>query len=207
MLVFDESNEVLARHETTPEGLRPTSLGEELFAPRQSLLEVSFDFANSCHQRGFGSVQNIRNHMLFWIPIEQHPTPALLKMQKLVNQHIDKALHTPQCIEIRQEDMQWVILWPNHCRDCGGYGQFAESYDPSPDGVSLGSGYMTDYEPCAACTEKGICPRCGFLGGLTPEGEGPCHNCFWTYEDGGRPGWKYECECGLAESLAFSQEA
>lgn len=76
-----------------------------------------------------------------------------------------------------------VTKWPDYCRCCDGWGQFTYSYDPSPKGVSLSSGWLEDAEPCPDCVEKGVCARCG-KDGLGLESEGPCLYCNWDYDNG-----------------------
>lgn len=99
---------------------------------------------------------------------------------------------------------KWLCAWPNTCRKCFGWGYHEYRHDPSPQGVSLGSGYMTDADPCR-CIEQGCCPRCGEQAWLdsdfdrnpvtcpfcdwredAPEGmpnhDGCyCHENFWVY--------------------------
>jgi hypothetical protein len=99
--------------------------------------------------------------------------------------------HTPQCLELQAQDQIYREKYPNFCRSCNGNGRITESYDPSPDGVSMGSGSLSLTDPCSDCTEVGICPRCGrdaFFG------EGPCMHCGWDYDMGGRPYSGCECE-------------
>ena len=55
----------------------------------------------------------------------------------------------------------YAAKWPRYCRHCQGWGYFEYSYDPSPAGVSLSPGTMTDSDPCHKCIEEGVCPRCG----------------------------------------------
>ena len=74
-------------------------------------------------------------------------------------------LHTAecqrQCAERTAAREAWVAQWPNHCKTCQGAGAQYSTYDPSPSGVSLGSGQMVDVDVCPDCAEKGICSRCG----------------------------------------------
>lgn len=51
--------------------------------------------------------------------------------------------------------------YPDACDRCLGCGSITESYDPSPSGVGLSTGYMYDTYECPSCVEKGNCPRCG----------------------------------------------
>jgi hypothetical protein len=73
--------------------------------------------------------------------------------------------HTEECLRRNRELAlargQWEAAWPNHCRACEGWGGREESYDPSPAGVSLSPGSMTDFEPCEKCGASDLCPRCG----------------------------------------------
>ena len=50
---------------------------------------------------------------------------------------------------------------PKYCRRCGGAGVKTESYDPSPAGVSLSPGSMTEDVACPECAEKNLCSLCG----------------------------------------------
>lgn len=81
--------------------------------------------------------------------------------------------HTAQCIEAQAAHQQVVDeynrQWPKHCTTCGGWGGSVSYYDPSPSGVGLSPGYMTEYDPCPDCTEQNRCPRCGADGLTTDE--------------------------------------
>lgn len=74
-------------------------------------------------------------------------------------------IHTQACDEAfaKAHDLrkEFEEKHPNFCRICGGQGVFYESYDPSPAGVSLGSGSMTDVYLCEECVEQNKCPLCG----------------------------------------------
>lgn len=67
---------------------------------------------------------------------------------------------------ISSED--WRNRWPNHCRECGGWGRVA-----SPDEDFI----------CYAYYDWRICHRCG-RNGLLEDGTGPCKVCGWNYDDG-----------------------
>lgn len=58
--------------------------------------------------------------------------------------------HTQACIasqaEINAKRENYAKEWPNHCPDCEGWGGHSSSYDPSPDGVSLGGGSYKDLD-------------------------------------------------------------
>lgn len=104
--------------------------------------------------------------------------------------------HSEKCKQLTEEYnrriLEWEREWPNYCKNCNGAGQFVSYYDPSPPGVSLGSGYMEDIDPCDMCTINSICPRCGGRS-LSGDGNGPCEICNWNYDDCKPP--MYECLC------------
>jgi hypothetical protein len=64
-----------------------------------------------------------------------------------------RAKHASDVLDYQQ-------TWPRHCADCRGWGLHLETYDPSPAGVSLGAGTMTDIALCVSCLEEERCPRC-----------------------------------------------
>lgn len=83
--------------------------------------------------------------------------------------------HTPECLEQQKRHDEWVAMWPNFCRACGGGGAivtYGHRYYPD------GSGEPDWVDPCS-CVEEGQCPRCGFKG-LDEDG-GECSICGWTY--------------------------
>lgn len=91
--------------------------------------------------------------------------------------------------------------WPNYCKHCDGWGGFWSQYDPSPPGISLGAGYIMDFDTCEHCTDKGICPRCGkkdttnALMDMTYEDlEYKCPHCGWKADTDDEDSW------GLPES-------
>lgn len=100
--------------------------------------------------------------------------------------------HTPECLaataRAQQEIETYKKQWPNHCQKCHGWGGFYSTYDPSPAGVSLGSGCMEDFDPCDAC-ETGDdafpykCSRCGeHLPEHPVRGDPPpCPKCGWDW--------------------------
>lgn len=91
---------------------------------------------------------------------------------------------------------------PNYCRVCGGRGGFAYNYDPSPAGVSLSPGYMTEVEPCSECVERGVCPLCT-QHTLDEDGE-KCSNCEWKWDDPNVPSKpEFECYCWEYEAYEY----
>lgn len=133
----------------------------------------------------------------------------------VVNRIVEKAVdgcysgavqrHSLLCItntaEYEKAQAEFETAWPSYCRECGAKGYNWYDYDPSPAGVGLGSGYMTDCDACPACVENDICPRCG-QSTLSEEWE-YCLECGWNYEkdkdDQGRPNFAPEpwyCNCG-----------
>lgn len=108
--------------------------------------------------------------------------------------------HTAECYLLQKEREAWLDQWrPTYHAPCNGSGILYGTYDPSPAGVSLGSGYFVDEEPCT-CVQDGICPRCGgkeLLPTVNEWGEtewyGPCKKCGWTYGQIGLV--EVECSC------------
>lgn len=96
--------------------------------------------------------------------------------------------HTAECLrkaaEVDQQIRDWETKWPNHCQKCHGRGGFfypATREEPE----------STD--PCD-CTLQGLCPRCGITG-LNEDGEGPCDNCSWDYDDARTEPWNcWSCQ-------------
>ena len=116
---------------------------------------------------------------------------------------ITQQQHTQDCQNYMkaQQKLQedWLATYPYYCKPCFGLGQVIEhNYPFEPDWA----------EPCSACTEKGLCPRCG-QAGLTsdPEdlgievGVGPCTYCGWDYDDGLPYG--AECICPMEPLQAW----
>ncbi len=113
---------------------------------------------------------------------------------------------TDQCKENRRKhekaEAEYFFQWPHHCKKCDGWGGFYSSYDPSPAGVSLGSGSMQDYDPCPACYDQGVCPRCGreFDVEEVEDNDLPCPHCGITFDGStdGLPG-VFECWCDFVQ--------
>lgn len=107
--------------------------------------------------------------------------------------------HSPECQKESNERLaareRWILEWPNYCKTCDGAGSSYSTYDPSPAGVSLGPGSMTDVSICPDCAEKGICSRCGHQAWNpdTDDCSTPCTNCGWDGEDRLPP--QPECYC------------
>lgn len=97
----------------------------------------------------------------------------------------------------------YMKTWPSHCSHCRGRGVFFDTYDPSPAGVSLAAGTMTDVCACHVCLENDLCPRCG---GPAPFNEArelsSCLSCgFAELETEGlpEPPQLAECDCWSLE--------
>jgi len=106
-----------------------------------------------------------------------------------MNHKGDIVNHTIECeenaVKANLDREIWEARWPNYCRTCEGAGASFESYDPSPAGVSLSPGTMTDVSICPDCAEKGICSRCGKQA-WDPEKDDcspPCPHCGWDGKD------------------------
>ena len=101
--------------------------------------------------------------------------------------------------------------YPNHCTHCEGWGGQTYQYDPSPAGISLGSGFMNEFIPCEHCYDLGTCPRCGTARAFQWEDiDDLCTNlpacpvCGWSesymdangevQHDPGKPN-EFECSC------------
>ena len=115
--------------------------------------------------------------------------------------------HTEGCLEYmsKAENMikEYMEKWPNHCKYCGGWGGSYSTYDPSPSGVSLGSGYMIDIDPCPECCEKGNCPRCGehILDPVETEDWENCPHCGFDWESPEGMPPDPECVCWHLDSI------
>jgi len=117
--------------------------------------------------------------------------------------------HNPSCdkaFEQHAHDVaEYFVAWPHHCKHCGGWGGAYGYYDPSPSGVSLGSGSMLDFDPCPHCVEEGICPRCG-RELLDSDGFDVCEHCgFDFYYPEGEPP-EPECFCNYADADSIFNE-
>jgi hypothetical protein len=67
------------------------------------------------------------------------------------------------------EMLTFAARYPQACQACLGWGGHTWSYDPSPAGVSLGSGFLIDGEPCAACEGSEDLPTCALCGQICQE--------------------------------------
>jgi len=86
--------------------------------------------------------------------------------------------HTQACrdafAQYAQVVTQFWRAYPQACRTCSGVGGFTSTYDPSPAGVSLGSGFLYDTEPCQDCEGHEL-PTCALCGQICAEdGERLC---------------------------------
>jgi len=118
--------------------------------------------------------------------------------------------HTPECkadqAKYEEAVALYVARWPNYCRKCDGRGGTYYQYDPSPAGISLSPGYMTDFDPCPDCMEHGKCPRCGNIVWTDDDFDGDpvtCHVCGWNEESPDAAPEPPECECWDIERREF----
>jgi hypothetical protein len=67
-------------------------------------------------------------------------------------------IHDEACLqafaEYEHKKSEYESRWPNYCRNCNGDGGFYSTYDPSPAGVSLGSGFMVDFDTCPSALTR-----------------------------------------------------
>lgn len=115
----------------------------------------------------------------------------------------DQNKHSPSCKALHdkwlKDKKEYEEKWPGYCRKCGGWGGHYYTFDPSPAGLSLAPGTMTDYDLCSYCLENGICPRCGKA--TLDEDGNICATCGWNSEMSGimeEP----ECWCELERFYA-----
>lgn len=124
--------------------------------------------------------------------------------------------HSQACIlayeHYQKELADWLSRWGyTYCQECKSYGVLTDTYDPSPAGVGLSSGWMESEEPCS-CTsldndrEQPRCPRCGTDWEISYDGEGdpicliteqgfPCPSCEWNWGKGLDDTLPVEPEC------------
>lgn len=119
--------------------------------------------------------------------------------------------HSEQCKQATADRevarARWVAEWPNYCRTCDGWGGAASSYDPSPAGVCLSSGSMEDWDSCPACTDNGICSRCGAESPIDEDAvEAPaCAKCGADGTDGMPPPYE-DCGCWYEQEKEIEQQ-
>ena len=113
-----------------------------------------------------------------------------------------KYKHTPQCQQAHTryqvDKARYAARWPGYCHTCGGNGITCYTYDPSPAGVCLSSGWMIDCDPCPDCLERGICPRCGEEAWGDDDFDGEpvtCPHCGWQEDNPDCLPPEPECYC------------
>lgn len=121
------------------------------------------------------------------------------------------SIHNRACIAAQEKNTrereEWAAAWPRHCTTCEGWGGVYSTYDPSPAGVALSSGWLEDFDSCAVCVDKGNCPRCGAEDAFDPESESvQCRVCGWQ-EGHGQPPVFDDCGCWCAEEEKLLREA
>lgn len=120
--------------------------------------------------------------------------------------------HTESCKKFRlayeQRKLAYEAHWgKSYCHHCNGWGYTSYRDDPSPAGVSLGSGSMEFSDPCSFCVEIGACPRCGLIA-LDEDGN-KCSNCGWVCMEAGSEGLdpEPECECWIDQDIEDARSA
>jgi hypothetical protein len=86
----------------------------------------------------------------------------------------EQAKEEERCRAVEARNAQWTETWPNHCRQCGGWGATGTGSTWADPGDSS--------DPCDALPET-TCHRCG-EDGLDEDGNGPCTRCGWNFDDG-----------------------
>jgi len=116
--------------------------------------------------------------------------------------------HTADCLRATAQSDAWFVAHPAACRACRGRGTTPPTYDSSTG--------VTDCDPCAGCTERGRCPRCGTYDFDWEQGDreiggsdGACLACTWTGEQDGDmdPAVDWECWCGYHEQELEDERA
>jgi hypothetical protein len=80
-------------------------------------------------------------------------------------------------------------------------------FDPSPEGVSLGFGFMTEFEWCPDCLEINKCPRCNaLLREFVEDGRASCWHCNWSEEEAEQDIHGEYCLPEKHECLCFAKE-
>lgn len=102
---------------------------------------------------------------LFYQIRKHHKDTDAAYIEAMLNLVAIEHRHQPECrILMRKDVIEWLRFthqYPDYCTNCNGQGIFYTQYDPSPAGVSLGSGYMTDVDLCPRCVNNMLCPWCG----------------------------------------------
>jgi hypothetical protein len=101
--------------------------------------------------------------------------------------------HTPECqafvVQYAEAVRRFEEQYPQYCRTCEGWGRFEYAFDPSPPGVALSPGYLTEVVLCNDCEGRGLCALC-----RTPLDEAGTRGCGCP--DEGYPAAP-ECLCWL----------
>jgi hypothetical protein len=84
-------------------------------------------------------------------------------------------------------NLDFTRKWPDYCTTCGGWGQLCTT---EMHGFTHGPGEQV-CEPCEGM-EPGQCHRCAAKDALSPDGDGPCTECGWNFDDGLIKGGRYE---------------
>lgn len=89
--------------------------------------------------------------------------------------------HTQSCIDAHAryaaEKAAFEAKYPHYCRKCGGEGNVHGWENPDP---ASGHGWPFT-EPCPACADNGICPRCGLENTLNEDCDS-CSACGWQVD-------------------------
>jgi len=112
-----------------------------------------------------------------------------LENNELTDEQAWKA-YKDECQRMEDRNREWRIRWPNHCRECGGWGRF---YEPGRLSGPPENCYPPEEWPCEHRAEN-ICHRCGgelenIDDNLKNEYDWKsawpkCKVCGWQFDDG-----------------------
>lgn len=97
--------------------------------------------------------------------------------------------------------------WPKFCRFCYAQGGHGGQENVGERNYPI---YQPYWDPCPACYERGVCPRCGsesFIEEMFVEDDSPkCPNCGWNErgaatKEGFALGDPPECLCEMQEDV------
>jgi hypothetical protein len=91
------------------------------------------------------------------------PTYYEIDGKSIIDGHLPDCSFPQQLASYRKNLADFDAAYSDACRNCDGAGVVFISEDPSPAGVSLGSGSYSYVEPCSDC-EGADSPKCSLCG-------------------------------------------